>query len=90
MSTLYVLGIVWGGLTTLLIVLLIYRGTLTNREEDQLFLDEAESHMEAEQRELHKRVDRLNPFVRVLGAASGLLILVIIGIALWQQIMMTQ
>ncbi len=90
MSTLYVLGIVWGGLTALLIVLLIYRGTLTNREDDQLFLDDAESHIQAEQVALMKKVDRLNPFVRVLGAASGLLILVIIGIAVWQQIMMTQ
>ena len=90
MSTLYILAIIWAALTTILIVLLIIRGTLTNRESDQLFLDQAESHMEAEQVQIMKRVNRLNPFVRVLGAASGLLILVIAGLAIWQQIMLTQ
>jgi len=30
----------WGVLTAVLIVLLIYRSTLTMREDDQLFLDE--------------------------------------------------
>ncbi len=87
MSTIYILAIVWGGLTALLIVLLIYRGTLTNREDDQLFLDQAESHMEAEQVELMKRVDRLTPYLRALGAASVALILFIAGLAVWQQLM---
>lgn len=78
--------IVWAGLTTILIVLLIYRSTLTIREDDQLFLDEAESHMRLEQQELMKKVDRLTPIVRLFGAASIVLILVIGGVALWQQI----
>ncbi len=88
MSTLYLLVIVWGVLTGLLIVLLIIRGTLTNRESDQLFLDQAESHMEAEQVALMKRVSRLNPFVNTLWVVSGLLILVIAGVAVWQKMMM--
>lgn len=82
--------IVWGGLTTILIVLLIYRSTLTIREDDQLFLDEAEHQLETEQQELMKRVDRLTPVVRAFGAASILLILAIGGIAVWQQIVTTQ
>ena len=40
--------------------------------------------MEQEQIQLMKKVDKLNPFVRWLGAASGLLILVIAGIAIYQ------
>ena len=87
MSTLYVLAVIWGALTTILIVLLIIRGNLSNRESDQLFLDAAESHMEAEQVHLMKQMNRLNPFVRALEAASGLLILVIITVAVWQQMM---
>ncbi len=82
--------IVWAGLTIILIVLLIYRSTLSIHEDDQLFLDDAESHMQAEQVDLMKRVDRLNPVVRVFSAASGLLILVIAGIWIWQGIMRTQ
>jgi len=84
MNPLIWLLIVWGALTAVLVVLLIYRSTLTMHEDDQLFLDESESHMEKEQAELMQRVDKINPFVRWLGAASGLLILVIAGLAIYQ------
>jgi uncharacterized membrane protein len=40
MSTLQMLLIVWGVLTVVLILLLIYRSTLTMHEDDQLFLDD--------------------------------------------------
>jgi len=84
MTPLVWLLIVWGALTAVLVVLLIYRSTLTMQEDDQLFLDESESHMEKEQIELMRKVDKLNPLVRWLGAASGLLILVIAGLAIYQ------
>lgn len=84
MSPLMALLVVWGVLTGVLVILLIYRSTLTMQEDDQLFLDESESHMEQEQIELMQKVNKINPFVRYLGAASGLLILVIAGIAIYQ------
>lgn len=84
MSPLVALLTVWGVLTGVLIILLIYRSTLTMHEDDQLFLDESESHMEQEQIELMQKVNKLNPFVKWLGAASGLLILVIAGMAIYQ------
>jgi hypothetical protein len=71
--------IVWGGLTLALILLLIYRGTLTMHEDDQLFLDSAEDHMQKEQQELIKRMESLTPWVRICGAGSVVLILVIAG-----------
>jgi hypothetical protein len=79
---------VWGILTAILIVLLIYRSTLTMREEEQLFLDEAESHMQQEQMELISRVNKVNPLVRAFGAASGLLILVIAAMWIYQGLTM--
>jgi hypothetical protein len=84
MSTLFELLIVWGVLTASLIVLLIYRGTLTMHEDDQLFLGESEAHMAQEQVEIMKKVDRLGPFVKVLGAASAVMILGIVGAAVYQ------
>jgi hypothetical protein len=65
------------------IVLLIYRSTLTMKEDDQLFLDESSTAMAAEQRELIAKVDKINPLVKVLGATSGLMILVIAGWAVY-------
>jgi len=84
MSPLVALLSVWGVLTAILIVLLIYRSTLTMREDDQLFLNDSESHMQQEQIEVMKRVSKVNPLVRVFGAASGLLILVIAGMWIYQ------
>ena len=75
---------VWGVLTAVLVILLIYRSTLTMLEDDQLFLGESESHMEKEQIEIMAKVNKITPLVKWLGAASGLLILVIAGIAVYQ------
>jgi len=74
---------IWGGLTLVLVVLLIYRGTLTMHEDDQLFLDSAEDHMQKEQQELLHKMDKITPWVRILGACSALLIFVIAGISLY-------
>ncbi len=87
MSPLFMLLIAWGGITVVLIVLLIYRSTLSMHEDDQLFLDDAESHMQLEQQELIGRMNRLQPFVRIFGVASGLLIVLIAGLWIWQGIM---
>jgi uncharacterized membrane protein YjfL (UPF0719 family) len=76
--------ILWGALTTVLVVLLIYRSTLTMQEDDQLFLDESASGMAQEQAEIMSKLNKVTPFVKWLGAASGALILVIAGLAIYQ------
>jgi hypothetical protein len=76
--------VAWGGITVVLIVLLIYRSTLSMHEDDQLFLDDASTHMQLEQQELIGRMNKLQPFVRLFGIASGLLIVVIAGLWIWQ------
>ena len=75
--------IAWGIVTGILIILLIYRSTLTMKEDDQLFLDESSSAMAAEQRELIAKVNKINPLVKALGASSGLMILVVAGWAVY-------
>ena len=86
MDSMTVMLIVWAALTTVLVVVLIYRSTLTMHEDDQLFLDEAESHMEREQVELRSKMDKITPIVNWLGAASGALILFIGVMWLWHGI----
>jgi hypothetical protein len=78
--------IAWGAITVVLIVLLIYRSTLTMHEDDQLFLDDSSIHMQEEQLALQRRMTKIQPLVRVLGVASGLLIVVIAGLWIWQGI----
>lgn len=84
MSPLFWLLSAWGVLTGILIILLIYRSTLTMHEDEQLFLDDSESHMQKEQIELMQKVNKINPLVRWLGAVSGVLILVIAGLFIYQ------
>jgi hypothetical protein len=76
--------IVWGIVTAVLIALVIYRSMLSMHEDDQLFLDESESHMEKEQIEIMHKVNKITPFVKVFGAVSGVMILVIAGLAVYQ------
>ena len=44
-QTMTVLLTIWGVLTGILVLLLIYRSTLAMHEDDQLFLNDAESHL---------------------------------------------
>jgi hypothetical protein len=90
MSALLVLLIVWGVLTAILIVLLIYRSTLSMHEDEQLFLDDSSSHLAQAQMEVTKKVNRVTPLVRIFGAASGGLMLVIAGIWVYQSLTTVQ
>jgi hypothetical protein len=74
---------VWAGLTIILIVLLIYRSTLVMHEDDQLFLDDASSHLAKEQAEITTKLNRIQPWVRICGAGSVALIVVIFGVFLY-------
>jgi hypothetical protein len=90
MPTLFELLIAWGVLTAALIALLIYRGTLTMHEDDQLFLGESESHMAREQVEIMQKVNKLGPLLKVPGTASAVLILGIAGLAIYQGLTQVQ
>ena len=85
MSPLMMLIAIWAVITVALIIVLIYRSTLSMHEDDQLFLDDSTSNLRAEQEELLAKMRKVTPVVRILGAASGLLILVIAGMDLWQR-----
>jgi hypothetical protein len=76
------LMIVWGVITAGLICLLIYRGRLSNREDDQIFLA-AEESMAQEQRVLIARIERLSRPITLLIVASCVLFLIGAGMWVW-------
>lgn len=86
MSPLIGLSVLWGVITAVLIVLLIYRSTLTMQEDDQLYLSDSESHMQKEQTEILTKVNKINPVVRWLGASSVVLFLVVAGMWTYQML----
>jgi hypothetical protein len=76
--------VAWGILTGVLIILLIYRSTLTMHEDDSIFLNETESQMHKDQMEVLVKMKKLTPIVKVLGALSGVMILIIAGLFIYQ------
>lgn len=71
----------WGAITAVLILLVIYGNTLSSREEDQLYLNNAEQAMMAsEQQVLIGRMRHLARVIVYLVIASGLLLA---SVALW-------
>jgi hypothetical protein len=76
-----VLTVSWGSVTAILVGLLIYRALIGMREDDQLFLASGEEHQAHEQQVLQARIQSVNKYAVWLGVLSGLLL---IGIAsLW-------
>ena len=78
------LAVVWGIFTVGLIILLIYRSTLTMHEEEGLYLDDANSHLQQEQTELLVKVNRLTIPVWIMGTGCGVLLLVLAGMFIYQ------
>jgi hypothetical protein len=62
--------------------LIIYRGMLESREDDQLYL--ADPMLAAEQREVVARIERINPVIRTVMIAWIVLAAVSAGLWIWQ------
>jgi len=84
--TLTIVAVIFGVFAVGLIVLLIYKSTLTMHEDDQLFLDETSSHMHDEQTELLAKLNRLTIPVRVLSIGSGVSLLVLVAMIIYQKL----
>ena len=76
--------IAWGVVTLAFIALIIWRSLLSSHEDDQLFLDSAQAPMEREQRELITKINALSRPLMTSGIASGVLLLVIVGMVVYQ------
>jgi hypothetical protein len=87
MSPVTGLLIAWGILTGILVILLIYKSTLTMHEDDSIFLNESESQMQKDQAEILKKMGKITPIVKVLGALSGAMILLIAGLFIYNGLM---
>ena len=81
-----VVAVIFGVFAIGLIVLLIYKSTLTMHRDDQLFLDDASSHMHEEQTELLAKVNRLIVPVRVFSIGSGVFLLVLVAMLIYRQL----
>ena len=83
MDTIPVLLIVWAAILACFLGLLAYKGQLTRYEEDQLFLASAGGQQQQEQTLIVKKVNRIQPLVRIMTGATCVLSATIIGIYVW-------
>jgi hypothetical protein len=74
----------WGLITVALVALLIYRATLSSKEDDQLYLNKAEvSMMGSDQAVLINKLHRLSKPILALAVLSGLLLLASASLWVW-------
>ena len=80
----FYLLIVWGIVTAVFVILLIWRGVLSSHEDDQIFLDAAEEHMAREQRELVAKITTLSRPLLITGILSAVLLLLAGGLWIYE------
>jgi hypothetical protein len=81
-----IVTVIFGVFAIGLIVLLIYKSTLTMHRDDQLFLDDASSHMHEEQTELLAKLGRLTIPTRVFSIGSGVFLMLLTAMWLYQKL----
>ena len=74
----------WGVITIALVILLVYRVTLSSKEDDQLYLNKAEvTMMGGEQAAIITRLNRLGKPIWGLAILSGILLLASACLWVW-------
>jgi hypothetical protein len=86
MTTLTMIGIAFGVFAVGLVVLLIYRSTLTMHEEEALYLDDSHSQMQEEQTELLVKVNKLTIPVRIFSIGAGVFMLAFVAMLIYQKL----
>ena len=87
MIVLNMLMICWIVITIVLVALVVYRGTLSSREDDQIFIDEAEKHHYDEQIAIIAQMSRLTKPIIALSVLSGILLLASAGVWIYSGFM---
>ena len=77
------LWIVWAGCAVCLLSLLLYRGTITRYEDDQLFLDDVNERQHQENDAIIRKLNKIQPFLRVCTGVTSVLTAAIIGLYAW-------
>ena len=81
-----ILWIVWAVFAAILLSLLLYRGTITRYEDDQLFLDDISDRQHKENDAIIEKLAKIQPFLKVFTGVTSILTAAIIGIYAWDAI----
>ena len=74
----------WGLITVVLVILLVYRATISSKEDDQLYLNKAEvSMMGGDQAVIISRLNRLVKPIVAFAILSGILLVASASLWVW-------
>ena len=74
----------WGVVTVVLIAVVVYRGILSTKEDDQIFIEASEQHYYDEQQAIIARMSRLKGPIIALSVVSAALFLTTLGVWIYQ------
>jgi hypothetical protein len=80
------LWIVWAICACSLLLLLLYRGTITRYEDDQLFLDDISERQHKENDAIIRKLAKIQPYLKIVTGATSILTATIVGIYAWDAI----
>jgi len=75
--------VAWNVVTLSLVLLLIYRSVVSMKENDQLFLDAAESRFEDDQHQVVAKLNQITIYAKRLGLLSGGLLAGMVGLLVY-------
>ena len=78
-----ILLFVWAVLIVCFLALLVYRGQLARYEDEQLFLGDEVSQEQEMQEAIVRRLQKIDPFVKIVGGAAGLVTAFAVGLYVW-------
>lgn len=80
------LWIGWAVCAAALLLLLLYRGTITRYEDDQLFLDDISDRQHKENDAILRKLAMIQPYLRIFTGATSILTATIVGLYAWDAI----
>jgi hypothetical protein len=80
------LWIVWAVFAVALLILLLYRGTITRYEDDQLFLDDISERQHKENDAIIRKLAIIQPYLRIFTGVTSILTATIVGLYAWDAI----
>jgi hypothetical protein len=69
-----------------LLLLLLYRGTITRYEDDQLFLDDISERAHKENDAIIRKLAIIQPYLKIFTGVTSILTATIVGIYAWDAI----
>lgn len=83
--------ILWAVLAAAFYALLLYRGQITRYEDEHLYLnEEVTPHGQELQSRITRRVRQIEPAVRLLGSAAGIITACVVGMYVFNALLILQ